>query len=92
MPYSEQDRAIFASLRHENEYWKSVGGHPPVNENYDAPRTYECAEQLCRERDMADDDGGEMMQCPDCDDWFCPNHRAEPTEALCAVCLRVRSL
>ena len=37
MPYSEQDRAIFASLRRENEYWKSVGGHPDAG-HMDADR------------------------------------------------------
>lgn len=73
--FEDDDKAIMESLARENDYWKRVGGHPPVGHE-DAPRVYECEHHNCMHRAMSVDEApyGDMDQCQDCEGWYCPAH------------------
>ena len=86
--FEDVDKAIMESLRRENEYWKSVGGHPPVGRMH-APRDYECEAHGCTEHGMLFDDG-EMTQCADCESYFCLAHMTSDADHQVAICLDCR--
>lgn len=55
---------IPASLERENNYWQSVGGHPPAGYQ-DTPRMATCG--YCG----ADEERGDMHRCYNCTEHTC---------------------
>lgn len=88
--FEDTDKAVMESLARENEYWKRVGGHPPVDENYDAPRVRLCEHDGCTTLGLRVDDGGTMDQCERCDAWLCKDHRVMDHACHTEVCLACR--
>lgn len=80
---------IAESLRRSNDYWKSVGGHPPAG-HHDHPTVYVCEHANCRTVGFKADDDGTMEQCPDCEAYTCAEHRTMSKTGRYDVCLSCR--
>lgn len=80
---------IGAANARQNDYWKSVGGHPPAG-HQDHPRVYVCEYANCRTVGFKADDDGTMDQCQHCEAYTCAEHRMLTKDGHTEVCQSCR--